>query len=92
MTLKKEPFVNYKLPEDKAKEKTRTISVKLNKEENVWINKMKSVMQQEKEGTLIKQLARIGSKVILDTPQGKYFQTLQDNIRKNKRLGIEEIE
>lgn len=89
MVLDKERFRLYKLKSDN---KDRTLSVKLNPDEQAWIRYMKKIMQQDKEATLMKQLATIGTKVILDTPEGQYFQEVAENLRKNKRLGIVEIE
>jgi len=91
MALEKEKFVNYTLEEEK-KDKSKTISVKLNKKEQRWLESMKPILQQDKEATLLKQLARVGTKVILDSSEGKFFQTVLENMRKNKRWGIIEIE
>lgn len=88
MTLKKEKFRLY----DLGKKKQDVVSIKLNKKERAWLEEQKVALQQEKDGTAFKQLARIGSEVIHDTPAGRYFKTVLENLRRNKRIGIVEVE
>lgn len=88
--LEKEKFRLYDDSQEKSKDKV--IGVKMNPKEQEWLNKMCVLLQQEKGSTALKQLSLIGAKVVLDTPQGIFFQTVIENIRKNKRLGIDEVE
>jgi len=89
MVLEKEKFRLYELDESKRQ---KVVSLKLNKEEQVWLEIQKKALQQEKPATVFKQLARIGAEVIHGTPAGSYFQIVLENIRKNKRIGITEVE
>lgn len=89
MTLKKKKFRLYEL---NPKKRQDVVSIKLNKEEREWLEKQKVELQQEKDATVFKQLASIGSEVIHDTPAGTYFKTVLGNLRRNKRIGIVEVE
>ena len=72
--------------------KQDVITLKLNPEERKQLELNKVALQQEKDGTAIKQLMNIATKVIHETPEGLYFKTVLENMRKNKRLGIVEVE
>lgn len=89
MVLTKEKFRLYELNEDKRQD---VISLKLNKEERKMLEADKVALQQEKDGTALKQLWDIGRKVIHDTPEGLFFKTYLENLRRNKRIGIVEVE
>lgn len=89
MVLTKEKFTLYELDESKRQD---IIPIRLNEREREWLETQKVTLQQEKDATAFKQLAAIGAKVIHDTPQGEYFTTVLNNLRKNKRLGIVEVE
>jgi len=87
MALEKEKFRLYG-----DSKKQDVVSLKLNERERAELEKDKFALQQEKDATAIKQLMTIGRKVIHGTPEGKFFKIVLDNIRKNKRLGIDEVE
>jgi hypothetical protein len=89
MVLTKERFRLYELNEDKQQD---VVSLKMNKEEREMLEADKVTLQQEKDGTALKQLWAIGRKVIHDTPEGVFFKLYLDNLRKNKRIGIVEVE
>ena len=89
MTLKKEKFKRYELDEGKRQD---IVGIKLNSKERTNLEHLKAILQQEKDATAIKQLVNIGAEVILHSPQGVYLRTVLENIRKNKRLGIIEVE
>jgi len=75
----------YKTHEQK---KTDTFTVKLNLQERQEFNSWKNLLQQPKDSTAIKQLARIGAKVILKQETAEILEIVMNNYRKNKRLGI----
>ncbi len=78
---------------NEIKETTQDIiSIRLNTKERADLEKDKAVLQQEKDTTAIKQLLKIARKVIHDTPEGIYFQMVLENMRRNQRLGITEVE
>lgn len=89
MPLEKEKFRSYELDEKKKRD---VISVPLNDAERMYLEEDKVALQQEKDATAIKELWAIGRYVIHHTPEGKFMKTVLENIRKNKRLGIEEVE
>ena len=90
--IKKQPFRKYKLDEGKQKKGFITISLKLNIDEQAQLVKDKQKIQQVKDGTAIKQLWKIGSKVIHDKKIGEYIDVVLENKRKNERLGIHDFD
>jgi len=87
------PFYPTRLEEERKKDKDRVISVKINKDwENIYLNPCKPVLQQAKDSTLIKCLAEIGAKVVLEENQQFIINLILGNKRRNKRIGISEIE
>lgn len=87
MVLEKKPFTRYN-----EEKKQDVITIKLNAEERAELEHMKKVIRQPKDGTAIKQLMVIGAKVILTPWMGQLLETLFNNERKNKRMGISEYE
>lgn len=87
----KEPFVPYKLEEERDKLKL-VFTVKLNTEERALLDKLKNRIEQPKDSTAIKQLAWVGAKVILSDSTAYLIDTLFKNKAKNKRLGIPDFE
>tara|TARA_R100000808_G_scaffold22072_1_gene47873 strand:+ start:25 stop:288 length:264 start_codon:yes stop_codon:yes gene_type:complete len=83
MAIKQEPFTRYH-----EQKKSDTFTVKLNPQERAEFEQWKYALQQEKDSTAIKQLARIGAKVLLDEKMKSIIETVMNNYRKNKRLGI----
>ena len=92
MTLDKQPFVNYKLQEQKDQEKGKIFTIRMNEEELKNLKQCQSILQQEKDSTTLKQLAMFGMYVLHDRSTAYILDVLNDNIRKNKRLGIEEVQ
>lgn len=91
MTLEKKPFTSYTLDEDK-KEKGKIFTIRLNEEELNNLRQAQNILQQEKESTTVKQLVMFGLYVLHDRSTAYIMQVLNDNIRKNKRLGIQQVE
>lgn len=85
-------YTEYRKVNDIEEIKQDVITLKLNAEERKQLEIDKAALQQEKDGTAIKQLWGIGSKVVHSTAEGLYFKTTLENMRKNKRLGIVEVE
>ena len=86
MSIVKKPFKKYNLePKEKG---FVVVSLKLNLEEQAQLVIDKKKLNQTKDGTAIKQLMRLGSKVILDPKLAEYMDIVSENKRKNKRLGI----
>jgi len=87
--INEKPFTRYKLDDEK---RDIVITVKFNTDERVWLDSMKRIIEQDKDSTALKQLAFIGSKVLLNPETAIILKTVFDNKRKNKRLGIIEYE
>ena len=96
MTEEAKPFEDkwssYRAVNDIKETKQDVISLKLNPEERLLLEKDKATLQQEKDSTAVKQMVEIARKVIHDSPEGLFFRTTLENLRRNKRLGIVEVE
>ena len=90
--LKKKEFRKYILDEDKTDTEGKIFTIRLNKDELTNLRKAQNILQQEKESTTVKQLVMFGLYVLHDRSTAYILQVLNDNIRKNKRLGIEKVE
>lgn len=90
--LIRKPFESKTLDEDRDT-KYEIITIRLNKDERYMINKVKEFIQQEKDSTCIKQLMLIGFEVVIqDQKTNRILDIILNNLRKNKRLGIMEVE
>ena len=87
MTIEQVPFVPYKLEEERNKDE-KVISLKLSKEWQERLERCKQVLEQEKDGTAIKQLIVIAEKVLLEEKTAFLLETVFKNKRNNKRLGV----
>lgn len=86
------PVIQEQKFKQKDLEKAQSvISLKLSKADIPLLLECQYRLQQSKSGTTIKQLMRIGAKVVLSSETGEVIQTLLDNMRKNERLGIVDI-
>ncbi|MDO9578999.1 MAG: hypothetical protein Q7J06_00280 [Bacteroidales bacterium] len=83
MTLKQEPFHRYHL-----EKKSDTFTIKLNEQERKELEEWKHLLQQEKDSTCFKQMAKIGAEVLREQKIKLINETVLGNYRKNKRLGI----
>lgn len=92
MALKKLAFVRYKTEEEKAKEKGKVFTVRLNDEEIKQLEEDARILEQEKAGTTLKLLAEIGSSVLHNKETGRIIDIIFKNKQKNRRLGIEYAE
>lgn len=81
-----EPFVKYNL--DEENKKIDSFTVRLNKEERELLNKSKTIIEQSKDSTALKQLAWIGAKVIHGEKIAYLLGVVFRNKRNNKRLNI----
>lgn len=87
MTLENKPFTRYN-----EEKKIDSFTIRLNEEERKVLNVCKRIIQQPKDSTAIKTLALIGAKVIHSPEIEFILDTIYSNKRKNKRIGIAEIE
>jgi ferric-dicitrate binding protein FerR (iron transport regulator) len=91
MSIEKQPFVKYKLDEEKGNEKRETLTISLNKAERQDLEDDKKILEQPKDSTAIKHLWRIGRIVLHDDKMGMILQEILQNRNRNKRLGIVEF-
>jgi len=92
MSIEKTPFQPYKLQEERDQEKGKVFTIRLNEEELLNLRTAQNILQQEKESTTVKQLVMFGLHVLHDRSTAYILKVLEDNLRKNKRLGIERVE
>jgi len=90
--LPKVPFRNYTLDEDKKDKGFVIITLKLNAIEQAQLIKDKKILEQTKSSTAIKQLWKIGSKVMFQDKTREIIETIKGNIRKNKRSNVVDFE
>jgi len=85
MSIEQQPFVRYH-----EQKKDDSFAVKLSKDgsERQLLNRCKIILEQTKDSTALKQLAWIGAEVILDKKIARIIDSVMNNKRKNKRLGI----
>jgi len=82
--IEKKPFTRYDL-----ESKSDVITLRLNDEERELLEKAKAIIEQERDGTAIKQLMLIGlANVIHDQKTKTLLAVLFKNKRNNKRQGI----
>lgn len=83
MVLERRPFVRQHL-----EKQADVFTIKLNEAERKELEEWKHLLQQEKDSTALKQLARIGAKVLLEEKTKLANEIVLNNYRKNKRLGV----
>ena len=91
MTIERKPFVTYQGEEEieqQKKEKGEVVTVWLSPEDRIELEAWKKLLQQEKDGTALKQMAYLGSKLLGEEKSKAVLDVVLNNYRKNKRLGI----
>ena len=81
-----------KILSSEAPERPDTFNVRMNEEERAEFNEAKRKIRQVKDSTAIKQLAKIGMYVLQSREIGHIVETLFNNDRRNKRIGVSESE
>jgi len=87
----KKPFTSYSL-ESEEEQGSDIFTVRLNKDDREILNNAKLLLRQQKDSTALKQLARLGSIVLHDQKTTLILNTILNNERRNKRIGIQEID
>ena len=77
---------------DEEDKDTDSFTVRLNPDERTQLEEDKRFLEQTKDSTAMKQLARIGSIVIHDKKIAAILGVVMGNQRRNKRLGIVDFE
>lgn len=81
-----EPFINYKLDEEKSKDKGRTFTVWMSNQEYADLEKDMEFINEPKPSTALKQLAKIGSNLLGEPSMAFTIQTLFKNKQKRERF------
>lgn len=89
MTLEQKPFIKYNLKEKDIKD---TFTIRLNKDERLELDRCKAILEQPKDSTALKTLAKIGANVLQDNLTGYILRTVFINKRRNQRTGLIEFE
>jgi len=87
--IEKKPFRKYNLDEDNIK---KPLALKLNPEQWKLLEECKVIMNQSKNSTALKQLAWIGAEELLSKKTSRLISIIQNNKRKNKRIGVIDFE
>ncbi len=88
VAIERAGFQPYKEQEERDQEKSKVITLRLNRAELADLELLAVLLRQEKLGTTVKQLMKLGSHVLHD-PQTRWLvDTLFINERNNKRQGI----
>jgi len=82
--ITQEPFVNYKLPEEKKSGKTFTVW--MSDQEYEDLQRLKEQIHQPKDSTALKQLAKIGANLLGQPSMAFTIETLFKNKRRKERF------
>lgn len=86
----KPDFTVTRTEEERAKDKGRVFTIRLNKEETKQLEEVMDFLQQPKDSTAFKQMFKIGYlNVIHDEKMKTIIGSILDNRRKNWRTGIQ---
>jgi len=92
MVLVRPPFTPNRLEEERENDKGKVFTIRLNDQEVENLKDAQELLQQEKISTALKQLAMLGLYVLHDRSSAYILRILGDNVRKNKRIGIETVD
>lgn len=93
MPIEYEPFTRTRLDEERSKDKGKTSGVWFNNEELKKLEELAVFFHQEKESTVIKHCVELASAILEGrSSEGVVRDIVFNNVRKNKRMGIEEVQ
>lgn len=82
-------FVPMRTEEERAQDKGRVFTIRLNEEESKQLDEVMAFLQQPKDSTAYKQMFQIGYiNVIHDQKIKVILSSILDNRRKNARTGV----
>lgn len=88
----KQAFYSTRSEEERSGDKRRVLTLSLNVEEyNLLVEDMR-LLEQSKDSTALKQLWKVGRAVLHDPETGLIIRSIFHNLRKNKRMGIQNVE
>jgi len=83
-------FTPQRLEEERSKDKSKVLTIRLNEEESKQLDEVMAFLQQPKDSTAYKQMFRLGYlNVIHDEKIKAILTAVLENRRKNWRTGIE---
>ena len=86
--IERPAFTALKNQEERDNEKSKVITIRLNRDELEDLEILAKLLRQEKLGTTIKQLMKIGSIVLQEPKIRQIVDTMFINELNNKRQGI----
>ena len=90
--VKIEPFVPTQLEEERNKNDIK-FSVRIMPDEITWFEHAKRIIQQPKNSTALKQLAKVGYELVIhDKKIIDLLDTVVNNSRRNLRTGVTDSE
>ena len=92
MPLEREAFTRTRLDEERAKDRSKVVPVRLNKEELQALEEAGLIIEQEKISSVIKTLMNFGLIVIHKPETQAILQAVFKNKLNNKRQGITVVE
>jgi hypothetical protein len=88
-----EPFTSKRTDEDKAKDKSVVMTIRMNREDLALLKEVKNAIEQPKDSTALKTLFRIGAFDVLHDQKTRFIlDTMFKNKRNNERTGIAEFD
>ena len=91
--LEREAFTSTRLEEERSLDKGKTEGIWFNNEERIQLEKIAVFFHQEKISTVIKHCIEVTNAIIEGKdPTGVVRDVVFNNVRKNRRLGLDEIE
>lgn len=89
----REPFTSTRLEEERAQDKGKTEGVWFNNEERELLERIAVFFHQEKISTTVKHCIEVTAAIIEGRDQTPVVRDIVfNNVRKNRRLGIQEID
>lgn len=93
MVLERAPFTPTRLEEDRAKDRGRTMGVWFSNEELKELEALAVWFHQPKESTTVKHCVEMVRAILEGRDSIAVFrEILFNNVRKNRRMGIEELD
>ncbi len=90
--IEKKPFTQYNLDDENnekdKKIKEDTFTIKMNPKERKDFEEGKRLILQSKDSTAMKQLAKVGTEVLLSKKQKLIDDIILNNYRKNIRMNV----
>jgi hypothetical protein len=85
------PFYSTRTEEERSEDKRKVFTISLNAEEQAMLIEDMRSLKQAKDSTALKQLWKIGRIVLHSQKQQEINDVIFENLRKNERIGISDI-